>query len=80
MSPVGWIEFDPKPGCAFCGRTRSAHDDTTCRFTNADEICDECDGAGILGDVRRSDFDGRRCNACGGQGYIESSSQAGDPA
>jgi hypothetical protein len=35
---------------------------------------------GILGDVRRSDYDGRRCGTCGGQGHVESHYQAGEPA
>ena len=49
-------------------------------YVSEDDICEACNGAGILGDVRRSSYDGRRCNACAGQGYIESSSVAGEPA
>ena len=75
--PVGWIEYVPNPSptdvCVLCNEYRLTHDDAACaRFTTDDELCDWCDGAGILGDVRRADFDGRSCDACGGKGYVES--------
>ena len=81
MSPVAWMEQLTPGNCVLCNEPRLTHDDAACaRFTTDDELCPECDGAGILGDVRRSDFDGRRCDACAGQGYVESSSQAGEQA
>jgi len=83
MSPIGWYEVDPPPipgdACMFCGRTRTGHDDAACaHWTNPDDECPVCHGARVLGDVRRSDYSGRRCHACGGAGYIESHYRAGE--
>ena len=83
MSPFGWLEIDPDAGdvCVSCNQYRGDHDDAACaRFVSDDDLCDVCNGTGVLGDVRRSSYDGRRCDACGGLGYVESHYQAGDPA
>ncbi|HEY8663137.1 MAG TPA: hypothetical protein VIL68_05925 [Propionibacteriaceae bacterium] len=81
MSPVAWMEHLTPGNCVLCNEPRLTHDDAACaRFTTDDELCDVCEGSGILGNVRRSDFDGRKCSACAGAGYVESSSQAGEPA
>ena len=87
MSPVGWYEVDPTPApvdrCLLCGEPRENHDYLACdraRFTDPADLCEACMGTGVLGDVRRSDYDGRRCQACAGQGFVESSSQAGEQA
>jgi DnaJ-class molecular chaperone len=83
MSPFGWLEIDPDAGdvCVFCNEYRGDHDDAACaRFVSDDDLCDVCSGTGVLGDVRRSDYNGRKCQACAGQGCVESSSQAGEQA
>ena len=85
MSPVGWIEQDvdpaPQDRCVLCGVDRLTHNDFDCaKWVPEADICGVCDGMGVLGDVRRSDYDGRRCDACGGLGYVESSSVEEDPA
>ena len=85
MSPVGWIEQDvdpaPQDRCVLCGVDRLTLNDFDCaKWVAEADICPQCEGAGVLGDVRRADYDGRRCDACAGQGYVESSSQAGEPA
>ena len=75
MSPVSWIEYVPRQSptdvCVLCNGYRLTHDDAACaRFTSDDELCDWCDGAGVLDG--RGDFDGRKCSACAGAGYVES--------
>jgi len=77
MSPVSWLEYVPNPSptdvCVLCNGYRLTHDDAACaRFTTADELCDVCEGSGVLGDVRRADYDGARCSACAGVGFVES--------
>jgi len=84
MSPIGWYEQDPPPvpgdACFWCGRTHAGHDDAACaHWTDPDDVCPVCHGLRVLGDVRRSDYDGRRCHACGGLGYIEHYEE-GEPA
>jgi len=83
--PVSWIEQDPRPvpgdACFWCGRTHAGHDDAACaHWTDPDDVCPVCHGCGVLGDVRRSDYQGRRCNACAGQGYVESHYEQGEEA
>jgi len=85
MTPISWYEVDRPPvpgdGCLWCNKTRGGHDDFACaKWTDPDDVCPVCNGVGVLGDVRRSDYDGRRCHACGGDGYLESSSVEEDPA
>ena len=83
--PVGWLEQDPPPvpgdACFFCNKTRVGHDDAACaHWVDPDDVCDTCNGCGVLGDVRRSDYNGARCGDCGGQGYVESHYVEGEPA
>ena len=86
MSPIGWYEQDPTPAlwrdvCVLCDVDRLTHNDFDCaRWVAEADACPQCEGAGVLGDVRRSDYDGRKCAACGGDGFVESSSGQGEPA
>jgi hypothetical protein len=58
-----------------CDGLVSIEDETVCpceRFLSVDDVCEACKGAGVLGNVRNSNYDGATCKACGGAGFLES--------
>jgi len=72
---LGRIEPERRMEC-----TESGPRECRCeRYVSAADICEACNGVGVLGDVRRSDYDGRKCTACGGAGYVEHYEE-GEPA
>jgi len=41
------------------------------KYVSQDSVCWNCGGAGVLGNVRNADYEGRKCQTCGGVGYAE---------